>query len=58
VLKEPIAVGNTWHELTFDFSTNTGIPATSKFTQLVLRFDNVQVGAGEVFYIDNIRITF
>ena len=58
VLKEPITVGNTWHELTFDFSANTGIPATSKFTQLVLRFDNVQVGAGEVFYIDNIRITF
>lgn len=58
VLKVPIAVGNAWHELTFDFSGNTDIPATSKFTQLVLRFDDTQVGADEVFYIDNILITF
>lgn len=58
VLKVPITVGNTWEELTFDFSTNADIPATSKFTQLVLRFDDGLVGSGEIFYIDNIRITF
>lgn len=58
VLKIPIERGNEWHELTFDFSTNSGIPKTAKFTQLVLRFDNTKKGAGEIFYIDNIRITF
>lgn len=58
VLKVPITVGNAWEELTFDFSGNTKIPATTKFNQLVLRFDDTQRGAGEVFYIDNIRITF
>lgn len=58
VLKVPITQANTWEELTFDFSTNTAIPSTAKFKQLVLRFDDGQVGGGEVFYIDNIRITF
>lgn len=58
VLKMPITKGNTWEELTFDFSTNANIPATSKFTQLVLRFNDAEKGNGEVFYIDNIRITF
>lgn len=57
VLKVPITTSGAWEELVFDFSTNSNIPATSRFGQLVLRFNDTAAGAGETFYIDNIRLT-
>ncbi len=57
ILKVPITTSGAWEELVFDFSTIAAIPATSRFGQLVFRFDDGAVGAGEFFYVDNIRIT-
>jgi hypothetical protein len=57
IVLTPITTSGAWEELTFDFSGNANIPATAKFTQLVLRFNDVAAGAGEVIYIDNISIT-
>ncbi len=57
VLKVANTVANQWEELTFDFSTIAGIPADAQFTQLVLRYNDAENGAGEVIYIDNIRLT-
>ena len=57
VLKVPVTTSGAWEELVFDFSGNTGIPATAKFTQLVLRFNEGTDGAGAIVYVDNIRLT-
>jgi len=57
VLKAPITASGTWEELVFDFSTVSGVPATSRFGQLVLRFNDVAPGANETIYFDNFRIT-
>ena len=57
VLKVPVTTSGAWEELVFDFSGNTGIPATAKFTQLVLRFNDGTDGAGAIVYVDNIRLT-
>ncbi len=57
VLKAPFTTSGAWEELLFDFSANAGIPANAKFTQLVLRFNDSQNGAAEVFYVDNFRLT-
>ena len=57
VLKVPITTSGAWEELVFDFSTIPNIPATSRFGQLVFRFNDVAVGTGEIIYLDNIRIT-
>lgn len=57
VLKTAFTTSGAWEELVFDFSTITAIPATARFGQLVLRFDDGNAGTGEVFYVDNIRIT-
>lgn len=57
VVKVANTVANQWQELTFDFSTIAGIPADAQFTQLVLRYNDADNGAGEVIYLDNIRLT-
>lgn len=53
VLKVAPTVANQWQELVFDFST-LGIPAGTKFRQLVFRYNDTQSGVGEVIYIDNV----
>src|SRR5690606_20765613 len=57
VVKKAITKSGEWEELEFDFSTNAAIPATARFTQLVLRFNDSAMGAGETIYVDNFRIT-
>jgi hypothetical protein len=57
VLKVAFTNAYAWEELIFDFSTITTIPATAKFKQIVLRFNDSAAGTGEMFYIDNIRLT-
>ncbi|HUP13248.1 MAG TPA: hypothetical protein VM187_13570, partial [Niastella sp.] len=57
VLKVPFTTSGAWEELVFDFSTISAIPATAKFTQLVLRFNDATDGAGGVIYVDNFRQT-
>ena len=60
VLKIPFTTSGAWEELVFDYSGISGIPAGTKFTQLVLRFNDAADGAGgigEVIYVDNFRLT-
>ncbi len=57
VLKMPFTTSGAWEELVFDYSTIAGIPAGTKFDQLVLRFNDTFTGAGAVFYVDNFRLT-
>lgn len=57
VVKRPLTTSGEWEELIFDFSTNEAIPADAKFTQLVLRFNDVAEGTQEVIYIDNFTLT-
>lgn len=57
VLKVPFATSNAWEELVFDFGSISAIPAGTKFTQLVLRFNDSQDGAGDIIYVDNFRLT-
>jgi hypothetical protein len=57
VLKAPITTSGAWEELVFDFGTIPAIPATARFGQLVFRFNDIAGGAGEIIYVDNIRIT-
>ena len=55
VLKTAFTTSGAWEELLFDFGTVPGIPATEKFKQLVLRFNDNVDGAGAVIYVDNFR---
>jgi hypothetical protein len=57
VLKTAFTTSGAWEELVFDFGTIAAIPATEKFNQLVLRFNDVVDGAGSVIYVDNFRLT-
>ena len=57
ILKIPVTTSGEWEVLTFDFSTNEAIPDDAKFTQLVLRFNDIAEGTVEVIYIDNITLT-
>jgi hypothetical protein len=57
VLKVPVTKSGEWEELVFDFGPISGIPAASKFTQLVLRYNDSADGAGAVVYVDNFRLT-
>lgn len=57
VQKAAFTTSGAWEELVFDYSAIAGIPAGTKFTQLVLRFNDTADGAGEVIYIDTIRLT-
>ncbi len=57
VLKVPITTSGAWEELVFDFSTIAAIGNNARFNQLVLRFNDIAMGAGEVIYLDNFRLT-
>ena len=57
ISKSAITKSGEWEELEFDFSSNAAIPATARFTQLVLRFNDSADGAGETIYLDNFRLT-
>jgi len=57
VLKVPVTKSGAWEELVFDFSGIAGIPAGTKFNQLVLRFNDTFDGAGAIIYVDNFRLT-
>jgi hypothetical protein len=57
VLKVPVTTSGAWEELVFDFSGIAAIPDGTKFTQLVLRFNDSVDGAGAVIYVDNFRLT-
>lgn len=57
VLKVALTTSGAWEELVFDFGTIPAIPATAKFNQLVLRFNDSADGAGAVIYVDNFRLT-
>lgn len=58
VIKQPITTSGAWEELVFDFSTIGAIGPNARFNQLVLRFNDVAMGNGEVIYLDNFRLTF
>ncbi|HEV8283045.1 MAG TPA: PKD domain-containing protein [Chitinophagaceae bacterium] len=57
VLKTAFTTSGAWEELEFDFSTIAAMPATEKFKQLVLRFNDSVNGAGAIIYVDNFRQT-
>lgn len=57
VLKTAFTTSGAWEELVFDFGTVAAVPATAKFNQLVLRFNDSVDGAGAVIYVDNFRQT-
>lgn len=57
VLKTAFTTSGAWEELEFDFSTIAAIPATEKFSQLVLRFNDASNGAGAIIYLDDFRLT-
>jgi hypothetical protein len=57
VKKAAFTTSGAWEELVFDYSAISGIPAGTKFAQLVLRFNDSDAGAGEIIYIDNVRLT-
>ena len=57
VLKVPVTTSGAWEELVFDFSTIPAITTTTRFTQLVLRFNDAVNGAGDIVYVDNFRLT-
>jgi hypothetical protein len=53
IKKVPITTSGAWEEIVFDFGTITAIPATAKFGQLIMRFNDTQAAEQEVFYVDN-----
>lgn len=57
VLKTAFTTSGAWEELVFDFSTIAAIPATAKFNQLVLRFNDAANGGGAIIYVDNFILT-
>jgi hypothetical protein len=57
VLKTAFTTSGACEELVFDFSTIAAIPATAKFNQLVLRFNDGTDGAGAIIYVDNFTLT-
>jgi hypothetical protein len=57
VLKVAFTKSGAWEELVFDYSNIPGIPAGTKFKQLVLRFDDSHSVGGAIFYVDNFRLT-
>jgi hypothetical protein len=57
ILKVPVTTSGAWEELVFDFGTIPAITASTRITQLVLRYDDANNGAGTVVYVDNFRLT-
>lgn len=50
----PITTVNAWEELVFNFSQ---LAATARFNSFNFNYNNSASGAGEVVYLDNLRIT-
>lgn len=57
IKKMPITTSGAWEEIVFDYGTISAIPAGAKFGQLLLRFNDTQASAQEVFYVDNFILT-
>ena len=57
VKKVAVTTSGAWEELVFDFTGMSGITATSKFNQLVLRYNDTESTPGAIIYIDNISLT-
>ncbi|MEO5889463.1 MAG: hypothetical protein ABIQ31_04380 [Ferruginibacter sp.] len=57
VFKTAFTTSGAWEELVFDFGAIPAIPATEKFRQLVLRFNDGTDGSGAIIYVDNFRLT-
>jgi hypothetical protein len=57
VKKVALTTSGAWEELTFDFSGISGITATTRFNQLVFRFNDTGSIPGAIIYIDNITFT-
>ena len=57
IKKMPITTSGAWEQIVFDYGTIAAIPAGAKFGQLILRFNDTQAGAQEVFYVDNFQQT-
>lgn len=57
VKKVAVTTSGAWEELVFDFTGVTGITATSRFNQLVLRYNDTESTPGAIIYIDNISLT-
>ena len=61
VLRAAFTTSGAWEELVYDYSNIAGIPAGTKFKQLVLRFDDSEDHpaplGGSIFYVDNFRLT-
>lgn len=57
VKKATVTKSGEWEELVLDFSTITEIKTTTKFNQLVLRFNATAVIPGTIIYVDDIRFT-
>jgi hypothetical protein len=57
VKKVAVTTSGAWEELVFDFTGVTGITATSRFNQLVFRYNDTESTPGAIIYIDNITFT-
>jgi hypothetical protein len=57
IKKVAVTTSGAWEELVFDFSAVSGITTTSRFNQLVLRYNDSGATPGAIIYIDNIRFT-
>jgi hypothetical protein len=57
IKKMPITTSGAWEQIVFDYGTIVAIPAGTKFGQLIMRFNDTQAGAQEVFYVDNFQLT-
>lgn len=58
VLKVAFTTSGAWEELVFDYGTIIpAIPATAKFNQMIVRFNDTAPGRNETFYLDEFRLT-
>lgn len=57
VKKVAVTTSGAWEELVFDFSTVSAITPTTKFKQLVFRYNDSGATPGAIIYIDDIRFT-
>ena len=57
VKKVAVTTSGAWEELIFDFSTVSAIKPTTKFMQLVFRYNDTGATPGAIIYIDDIRFT-
>ena len=60
IFAAPIAVANQWTEVVFDTTDpaiSPAIPVGAIFKQMNINYNIPKPGAGEIIYIDNIRVT-